>query len=206
MCKRMLFSYTYFQKSPYRGGNPPPPHPPPAGLIRFGPPLTNPGCTTVTGTAKGHKGPCPAPLIGVKENFKRGSIHRDWYMPLRITYPLTMAFNVQENAVFITRIFNNNKISLPWEEGRRETPLPHAPSPRSVASVLRFAPPPPPPLTNPGCTTVTGTAKGLKGPCPAPLIGVKEIIKRGSRYGIDIMPLRITYPLIMTFNVLKMPF
>ena len=50
-----------------------------------------------------------------------------------------MAFNVQENAVFIPEF---SKISLPWEG---EAPLP--PSPRSVASLPRFAPPP---AKNPG--------------------------------------------------------
>ena len=50
--------------------SPPPPPPPPrsvASLPRFGPPLTNPGCTTVTGIAERHKGPC-FPLMGVKKN------------------------------------------------------------------------------------------------------------------------------------------
>ena len=66
----------------------------------------------------------------------------------------------QENAVFRHKFW---KISLPWEG---ETPP--TPSPRSVASLPRFGPP----LTNPGCTTVTGIAKGTRGHAPAPLIGV----------------------------------
>ena len=36
-------------------------------------------------------------------------------MPLHITYPLIMEFNVQGYAVFIHKIIFNNKISLPWE-------------------------------------------------------------------------------------------
>ena len=46
------------------GGKPPSP---PLGHFAplLWPPLTNPGCTTVTGIAKMHKGPC-SPLIGVK--------------------------------------------------------------------------------------------------------------------------------------------
>ena len=67
-----------------------------------------------------------------------------------------MVFNVQENAVFIQEFL---KISLPWEGGK--TPL------------RRFAPSLWPPLTNPGCTTVTGIAKGTRGHVPVPLIGVK---------------------------------
>ena len=52
---------------------------------------------------------------------------------------------------------------------------PPTPSTRSVASLPRFGPPPPP-LTNPDYTTVTGIAKGHKGPCPPPsLIEIKEI-------------------------------
>ena len=59
-----------------------------------------------------------------------------------------MAFNEQENAVFIHEFSKN--LPLPSEGG---TPLPHAP-PRSVASLPRFGPR----WTNPGCTkyTVTG--------------------------------------------------
>ena len=48
---------------PWEGGNPPPTSSPRsvASLPRFGTPLTNSGCTTVTAIAKGHKGPCPPP-------------------------------------------------------------------------------------------------------------------------------------------------
>ena len=73
MCKKMPFSYTNFQKSPYR----PLPHSLPIRSLRsltLASPLTNPDCTTVTGIAKGHRGPCPAPLLtGVEEIFKGGS-------------------------------------------------------------------------------------------------------------------------------------
>ena len=84
--QEMLFSYTNFQKNLPTGHTPPPPPPGSvASLPRFGPPLTNHGCTTVIGIAKRHKGPC-SPLIGVKDNFKRGNIG-DWYMPPHITTP-----------------------------------------------------------------------------------------------------------------------
>ena len=68
-----------------------------------------------------------------------------------------MAFNVHENAVFIPppKIFKN----LPTVGGGNPPPTP---SPRLVASLPRFGPL----LTNPGCTTVTGIAKGHKHPCP----------------------------------------
>ena len=53
----MPVSYTNFEKSPYSGrGETPLPHPPLAL-----PPLTNLGCTTVTGIAKMHKGAMPPP-------------------------------------------------------------------------------------------------------------------------------------------------
>ena len=56
------FWYTKFPKNlPIVGGGHPLPTPPPSG--RFAPsqwpPLTNPGYTTVTGIAKGHKSFCP---------------------------------------------------------------------------------------------------------------------------------------------------
>ena len=70
--------------------------------------------------------------------------------------PLIMAFDVQENAVFIHEFSKN---------------LPHSPPARLLRS-LALPPPPPPPLTNPGCTTVTGIAKGHNALCPAPFIGV----------------------------------
>ena len=79
-----------------------------------------------------------------------------------------MVSNVQENAVFWHKFW---QISLPWEE---ETPSSHS-LPPLVASLPRFGPP----LTNPGCTTVTGIAKGTRGHAPAPLIGVKKIQRRG---------------------------
>ena len=61
MCKKMPVSYTNFEKkSPYRGRGKP-------SLGRFAtlalPPLTNLGCTTVTGIAKMHKGAMPPPPI-----------------------------------------------------------------------------------------------------------------------------------------------
>ena len=86
-----------------------------ASLPRFDALLTNPVCTTrpITGTAKGHKHPCPSsPLIGVKAILKGGV--EGWYiMPLHgITYPLIMAINVQENYVFTVHEFSKSP-SLP---------------------------------------------------------------------------------------------
>ena len=69
---KKMFSYTNFQKKlPTVGGGKRPPHSV-AFTPSIWPPLTNPGCITVTGIAKGQKGPC-SPLIEVKEFFKRGS-------------------------------------------------------------------------------------------------------------------------------------
>ena len=49
--------------------------------------------------------PPPPPLIGEKN--RKGEGVGDWYMPLHTTYPLIMAFNVQENAGFIHEISKN---------------------------------------------------------------------------------------------------
>ena len=65
--------------------------------------------------------------------------------------PLIMVSNVQKNASFIHKF--GKKISLPWEVGG--SPLPHPP--------LAL-----PPLTNLGCTTVTGIAKMHKGAMTPP--------------------------------------
>ena len=54
-------------------------------------------------------------------------------------YPLIMAFNVQENAVFIHEFSKN----LPTV-GRGDTPLPHSPPARSLRSLA--LPPPPSPV------------------------------------------------------------
>ena len=78
--------------------------------------------------------------------------------------PLIMVSNVQKMPVSYTNL--GKKISLPWEGGG--SPLPHPPSARSLRSLAL------PPLTNLGCTTVTGIAKMHKGampPPPPPLIG-----------------------------------
>ena len=93
------------------------------------PPLTNPGCTTVTGIAKGTRGHAPAPLIGVKSFFKRRGGVGNWYISLHIINPhLIMPFNVQEMSFSYT---NSQKISLPWEG---------EPSPLSVTSLPCFGP------------------------------------------------------------------
>ena len=76
--------------------------------------------------------------------------------------PLIMVSNVQENASF------KNKFEKSPYRGRGETPLPHPPLARSLRSLAL------PPLTNLGCTTVTGIAKMHKGgghAPPPPLIG-----------------------------------
>ena len=92
-----------------------------------------------------------------------------------ITYPLIMAFNVQENAVFYAQIFKKSPYS-----GRRKSPPP--PPTHPLTPLCHIAPSRWPPLTNPSCTTVTGIAQGHTRPLapPPPLIGVKEK-KRGSR-------------------------
>ena len=84
--------------NPWEEGNlPPTPSPRSvASLPRFGPPFTNPGCTTVNdGIARGHKGACPAPLIRVQEIWGQA-----------VNYPLIIAFNVQEKAIFIHELQN----------------------------------------------------------------------------------------------------
>ena len=72
--------------------------------------------------------------------------------------PLIMVSNVQKNASFIHKF--GGKISLPWEGGG--SPLPHPPLAWSLRSLAL------PPLTNFGCTTVTGIANMHKGAMPPP--------------------------------------
>ena len=113
--QEISFSYTHKKKNPYRGRGEPPSPPPSHTLPPLWPPLTNPGCTAVTGIAKMHKGPC-SPLIGVKEIFKRGEYnYRGFVYATSHNYPLIVSFNVEENAVFIHEF--SKKISLPWEGG-----------------------------------------------------------------------------------------
>ena len=131
-------------------------------LPRFGTPLTNPGYTTVTGIAKGTRPHAPAPLIGVKYFLKEGGSRELVYVTSH-NQPPNNAIQCARNVVFITfhtRIFKKSPYRT-WEGGIYTLP-------RSVASLPRFGPP----LTNPGCTTVTGIAKRHKGPF-SPLIGVK---------------------------------
>ena len=122
----MPFLYTHKKKkSPYRtvgGGKKPSTLPPRlvASLRRIGPLLTNPGCTTVTGIAKGPRSP-HAPIDWNKRNsITWGGGGRGWCMLYFIIYPLVMAFNVQENNVFIPEF---SKISLPWGGGSPLPPL-----------------------------------------------------------------------------------
>ena len=121
---------------------------------------------------------------------------RDWYMPLHITYHLIMAFNVQENAVFLLDV--SKKLSLPWEEEPPPTPSPS----RSLRS--QFAPPPPVDKI----LAVSGIPKGHKRPCPlrsSPLLGVKENLKRGYSMGLVYSTSHNLTPLIMAIHVQKMP-
>ena len=150
-----VFRHKFWKISLPWEGETPVPHP-----LALAPPLTNPGCTTVTGIAKGTRGHAPAPLDWSKIFFSKEGGVGDWYMSLHITNPLIMPFNVQEISFSYT---NFQKISLPWEG---EKSLPHHPPSRSLRS-LALAP-----VDRPGCTTVTGIAKMHKGPW-SPLIGVK---------------------------------
>ena len=132
--QEMSFSYSHkFSKN-----LPPTPSPPPP-LGHFAPllwpPLTHPGCTTVSGIAKMHKGPW-SPLIGVKEVFKRGAIYGIGTYATSHNYPLIMSFSVEENAVFIHKFSKN----LPTVGGGTPPPTPSPPPPRSLPRIL---PPPP---------------------------------------------------------------
>ena len=140
--RNVVFIHKFSKKSPYRGRGKTPSHTlPPLGHFAplLWPPLTNPGCTTVTGIAKMHKGPC-SPLIGVKEIFKRGNKYGIGTYATSHNYPLIMSFSVEENAVFIHKF---SKKKSPYR-GRGDTPLPHPPPPppRSLRSLGlgRFAP------------------------------------------------------------------
>ena len=113
----MLFSYTHFQKNSLLWE-----HPPPARSLRslaLASPLTNSGCTTGTDIAKGTRGHAPPPprIDWNKIHFRKGGIG-DCYT-CHFTYPLIMAFNVQENAVFIHKFSKN----LPTVRGG-DTPSP----------------------------------------------------------------------------------
>ena len=134
---------------PWEGGKPPPPPTPSprsvASLPRFGTPLTNPGCTTVTGIAKGTRAHARPPWLEWNNFFKEKGVYRElvlvtshnqppnnafngWYLSLHITNLLIMVFNVQENAVFIHEFSEN----LPTVGGGN----PHPPPP----PLGRFAP------------------------------------------------------------------
>ena len=74
----------------------------------------------------------PSPLDWSKIIFKRQSRGLLYiYATSHNLYALIMAFNVQENAVFITRIF---KI-FPYRAWEGETLLPHPPPTRSLRSL-----------------------------------------------------------------------
>ena len=144
-CPRIMpFSYTNFQQQknlPTVGGGKPPSHTPPppgsvASLPRFDPPRWQiMACTTVTDIAKGHA----PPLIWIEDILERGN-RVFGIMPLsHITYPLIMAFDVQENG-FHTQIFKNLP-TVGGVGGGGEYPPP-IPLPRSVASLPHFGNPP----------------------------------------------------------------
>ena len=65
---------------------------------------------------------------------------------------------------------NLEKISLPWEVGG--SPLPHPPLAPSLCPLAL------PPLTNLGCTTVTGIAKMHKGAMPPPPPPIDRRVKQ----------------------------
>ena len=137
MCKKCRFHTQIFKKIslPWKGKNPPSHTLPPLGHFAplLWPSLTNPGCTTVTGIAKMHKGPC-SPLIGVKEIFKRGNIYGIGTYATSHNYPLIMSFSVEENAVFIHKFSKN----LPTVGGG----TPSHTLPPSLAPLPRILPPP----------------------------------------------------------------
>ena len=149
MCKKFRFHTQICKKSPYRGRGVFSHTLPPLGRFApsLWPPLTNPGCTTVTAIAKMHKGPC-SPLIGVKEILKRGGGgYRGFvYMPPHTnTPPPNNVINVEENAVFIHE-FSKNLPTVGGGDTPSHTPPPPARSLRSLALV--------PLLKNPGYATV----------------------------------------------------
>ena len=117
MCKKKPFSYTNFQKSPYRGKPPPTPSPSlVASLPRFGIPLTNPGCITVTGIAKGYKPPPPPspPLdLSKKKNFfeRRGS--RGLVYVTSHNQPPNNGIQCVRNVIFIHKLSKNLPHTLP---------------------------------------------------------------------------------------------
>ena len=164
-----VFIHTNFQNLPTVGGGKtctPSPPPPPPPLGPFAPSLWHPvdkswlhHCYWHIG--KGHKGPMSRPLIGVKDCFFKGGVG-DWYMSLHITCPYNNGIQCARKCRF--HIHELSKSRLPNVGG--EKPPCHS-LPRLVASLPRFGTP----LTYLGCTTVTGIAKGPKGPC-SPLIGV----------------------------------
>ena len=140
MYKKIRFHTQIFKKNlPTVGGGKTPSHTlPPLGHFAplLLPPLTNPACTTVTGNAKRHKGPC-SPLIGVKEMFKGGNILGLVHIyATSHNYPLILSFSVEENAVFIHKFSKN----LPTVGVRHPPPTPSPP--RSIRSLRlgRFAP------------------------------------------------------------------
>ena len=87
------------------------------------------------------------------------------------TYPPPPQYNnAIQCAINVVFIYTNFQKNLPKNRGRGKTLLHTLPA-LSVTSLPCFGPQR---LTNPGCTT----SKMHKGPC-SPLIGVKEICKRG---------------------------
>ena len=106
-----------------------------------------------------------------------------------------MALNVQKMPFSYSHEFSK-KNSLPWEGVH--PPPPPTRSLRSLALTLW--------LTNPSCTTGTGIGvRGPMSPPPPSLIGVTKLKGGTSSRGLVYATSHITYPLIITFNVHKMP-
>ena len=85
--RNVVFIHKFSKNLPTVGGKNPSHTLPPLGHFApmLWPPVDHPRCTTVTGIAKMHKGPIFwSPLIGVKENFKRGNIMGLVHMPPHI--------------------------------------------------------------------------------------------------------------------------
>ena len=94
--KKIPFSYTNFHS---------------LGSLLSGLPLTNPGCPTITGIARGHKRPCPLlPRWLEQMNFKRGErigvCHFTYLPPNNGICARKFHFHTQ---------FSKNLLIVPWE-------------------------------------------------------------------------------------------
>ena len=149
------------------------PHPPPAWSLRS------------LALAPRWQGAMPPPPWLEWNNYSKEGGSRELVYVTSHNQPPNNVIQCARNVVFIHKCSKKS----PYR-GRGKTPLPTLPLLGHFAPLLW------PPLTNPGCTTVTGIAKMHKGPC-SPWIGVKEIFKRGNIYGIGTYATSHNYPLIM---------